>query len=104
LGESAGRRAGRIDYTFSMTRYLIRNVPDSLLSRMKTLDRDEVDRILLDALTRYLDGLTERQLFAAAGGKARASRLTKAQRSEAARLAVKARWARVRARKEKPRW
>jgi hypothetical protein len=39
--------------------------------------------------------------FSARGGAARAKNMTKAERSEAARAAVKARWERVRAAKTK---
>lgn len=40
--------------------------------------------------------LTQRE-FASMGGKARSAKLTPKERSEAARKAVRARWARVRA-------
>lgn len=76
-----------------MPSYMLRQIPDALWARVRayaTVTDQPLRAAVLALLTTALDGLAAR----AQGGKTVAASRTPAQRQEAARRAVTARWAR----------
>jgi hypothetical protein len=84
-----------------MATYVIRGVDPDLIGAAKTKARargERLDAVLIETIRAYAEGQTAAAQLAAAGGRARADKMTRTERSESARRAVEARWAKAAAR------